>query len=165
MISKRIPSCMQTISHTRGKIIARHRSVEWRMQCSTFVKWSACYAWTMLSTPSWRPSSSSVVRVYSLSVVVIDSDHIPSSCCSKHTERPALREPQKIEHIQSIYLETLRAYVENHRPPDKCYFAKLLSILTELRSLGNVNSEVCFSLKVQNKRLPPFLAEIWDIQE
>lgn len=81
------------------------------------------------------------------------------------SERPHLKQPQNIERIQDFYLETLRAYVENNRPPDKCYFAKLLSILTELRSLGNMNSEVCFSLKVQNKRLPPFLAEIWDIQE
>lgn len=81
------------------------------------------------------------------------------------TERPHLVEPQKVEKIQEFYLDTLRAYVDNNRPPTKCYFAKLLAILTELRSLGNMNSEMCFSLKVQNKRLPPFLAEIWDIQE
>lgn len=74
-------------------------------------------------------------------------------------------EPQKVERIQEFYLDTLRAYVENNRPPHKCYFAKLLAILTELRSLGNMNSEICFSLKVQNKKLPPFLAEIWDIQD
>lgn len=81
------------------------------------------------------------------------------------TERPHLRQPQNIERIQEFYLDCLKAYVENHRPPGKCYFAKLLAILTELRSLGNVNSEVCFSLKVQNKRLPPFLAEIWDLDQ
>ena len=80
-------------------------------------------------------------------------------------ERQGLVEPQKVEKIQEYYLETLRAYVENHRSPHKSKFAKLLAVLTELRSLGNTNSEVCFSLKVQNKKLPPFLAEIWDIQE
>jgi len=42
-------------------------------------------------------------------------------------------------------------------------FAKLLGVLTELRTLGNINSEMCFSLKLKNKKLPPFLAEIWDI--
>lgn len=82
-----------------------------------------------------------------------------------YTERPQLVEPRKVEKIQEYYLETLRAYVENNRSPHKCKFAKLLAVLIELRSLGNTNSEVCFSLKVQNKRLPPFLAEIWDIQE
>lgn len=80
-------------------------------------------------------------------------------------ERPALIEPKKVEKIQEFYLDTLKAYVDTHRPPGKSYFARLLSILTELRTLGNQNSEMCFSLKVQNKKLPPFLAEIWDIQE
>lgn len=74
-------------------------------------------------------------------------------------------DPHKVERIQEYYIDTLRMYSENHRPPGKNYFARLLSILTELRTLGNMNAEMCFSLKVQNKKLPPFLAEIWDIQE
>ncbi|XP_015787515.1 ecdysone receptor isoform X1 [Tetranychus urticae] len=81
------------------------------------------------------------------------------------SERPQLIEPKKVEKIQEFYIDTLKSYIENHRPPARCYFAKLLAILTELRTLGNLNSELCFSLKVQNKKLPPFLAEIWDIQE
>jgi ecdysone receptor len=68
-----------------------------------------------------------------------------------------------VEKIQDFYIDTLRAYVDNNRQPGKCYFAKLLAILTELRTLGNINSEMCVSLKVQNKKLPPFLVEIWDI--
>lgn len=80
------------------------------------------------------------------------------------TDRPALIEPPKVEKIQERYIEILRAYVERNRPNNKCHFAKLLGILTELRTLGNINSEMCVSLKVQNKKLPPFLAEIWDIQ-
>jgi ecdysone receptor len=85
--------------------------------------------------------------------------------CLCPKERPSLLEPKKVEKIQEFYIDTLKAYVDNHRPPGKCYFARLLAILTELRTLGNINSEMCFSLKVQNKKLPPFLAEIWDIQE
>ncbi|XP_064455496.1 ecdysone receptor-like isoform X1 [Ornithodoros turicata] len=81
------------------------------------------------------------------------------------SERPCLVDPHKVERIQEYYIETLRMYSENHRPPGKNYFARLLSTLTELRTLGNMNAEMCFSLKVQNKKLPPFLAEIWDIQE
>ncbi|XP_076360691.1 ecdysone receptor-like isoform X2 [Tachypleus tridentatus] len=81
------------------------------------------------------------------------------------SERPYLLEPIKVEKIQEFYTDALRAYVDNYRPPGKNYFAKLLSVLTELRTLGNMNSEMCFSLKVQNKKLPPFLAEIWDVVE
>lgn len=69
-----------------------------------------------------------------------------------------------MEKIQEIYLEALRAYVDNRRKPKSCMmFAKLLSVLTELRTLGNQNSETCSSLKLKNKKLPPFLAEIWDV--
>lgn len=80
-------------------------------------------------------------------------------------ERPCLQEPKKVEKIQEFYIETLRAYISTNRPPGKNYFARLLSTLVELRTLGNMNSELCFSLKVQNKKLPAFLEEIWDIQQ
>ncbi|XP_066995925.1 ecdysone receptor [Anabrus simplex] len=80
------------------------------------------------------------------------------------SERPSLIEGWKVEKIQEIYLEALRAYVDNRRKPKSgMIFAKLLSVLTELRTLGNQNSEMCFSLKLKNKKLPPFLAEIWDV--
>nr|ADQ43371.1 ecdysone receptor isoform [Nezara viridula] len=80
------------------------------------------------------------------------------------SERPALIEGWKVEKIQEIYLEALKSYVDNRsRPRSPTIFAKLLSVLTELRTLGNQNSEMCFSLKLQNKKLPPFLAEIWDV--
>ncbi|XP_072379196.1 ecdysone receptor isoform X1 [Diabrotica undecimpunctata] len=80
------------------------------------------------------------------------------------SERPDLIEGWKVEKIQEIYLEALRAYVDNRRKPKPgTVFAKLLSVLTELRTLGNQNSKMCFSLKLKNKKLPPFLAEIWDV--
>ncbi|GLV34148.1 Ecdysone receptor [Carabus blaptoides fortunei] len=80
------------------------------------------------------------------------------------SERPSLIEGWKVEKIQEIYLEALRAYVDNRRKPKPgTVFAKLLSVLTELRTLGNQNSEMCFSFKLKNKKLPPFLAEIWDV--
>lgn len=69
-----------------------------------------------------------------------------------------------MEKLQEIYLEALKSYVENRRMArSPMVFAKLLNILTELRTLGNINSEMCFSLTLKNKRLPPFLAEIWDV--
>lgn len=82
------------------------------------------------------------------------------------SERPNLREPEKVERIQDFYLELMQAYVEQFREQsEKCKFARLLSLLPELRALGIVNSDVCFSLKVKNHRLPEFLAEIWDVNQ
>ncbi|KAK3915321.1 Ecdysone receptor [Frankliniella fusca] len=81
------------------------------------------------------------------------------------SDRPSLHEGWKVEKIQDIYVEALRTYIENRRQPrPSTIFAKLLAVLTELRTLGNLNSELCFSLKIKNKKLPPFLAEIWDVQ-
>ncbi|XP_073969906.1 ecdysone receptor isoform X3 [Rhodnius prolixus] len=80
------------------------------------------------------------------------------------SERPSLIEGWKVEKIQEIYLEALKSYVDNRpKPRPPTIFAKLLSVLTELRTLGNQNSEMCISFKLQNKKLPPFLAEIWDV--
>lgn len=81
------------------------------------------------------------------------------------SERPNLREPEKVESIQEYYLELMQAYVESREQSERCKFARLLSLLPELRALGIVNSDVCFSLKVKNHRLPEFLAEIWDVNQ
>ncbi|XP_032676757.1 ecdysone receptor isoform X1 [Odontomachus brunneus] len=80
------------------------------------------------------------------------------------SERPNLVESKKVEKLQEIYLKTLKAYVDNRRRPKSgTIFAKLLSVLTELRTLGNQNSQMCLNLKFKNKKLPVFLAEIWDV--
>lgn len=84
------------------------------------------------------------------------------------SDRPGLEQSELVEHIQSYYIDTLKTYILNrHSGVPKCgiLFAKLLSILTELRTLGNQNSEMCFSLKLRNRRLPKFLEEIWDVQD
>lgn len=73
-----------------------------------------------------------------------------------------------MEQIQNYYIQTLQSYVNNRHSGDaKCSlaFAKLLSVLTELRTLGNRNSNMCISLKLKNRKLPRFLEEIWDVTE
>lgn len=84
------------------------------------------------------------------------------------SDRPGLEQADMVEAIQGYYIDTLRIYILNRHGGDvKCMvlFAKLLSILTELRTLGNQNTEMCFSLKLKNCKLPRFLEEIWDVQD
>merc|ERR1719468_201155 len=81
------------------------------------------------------------------------------------SERKNLKQRKRVEKIQEIYVDALRSYVMSHRKKDPIVaFAKLLGTLVELRSLGNINSKTCFDLKLVNRRLPDFLAEIWDIK-
>ncbi|XP_060866718.1 ecdysone receptor-like isoform X2 [Metopolophium dirhodum] len=80
------------------------------------------------------------------------------------SSRPNLLDGWKVEKIQEIYLESLKAYVDNRdRDTATVRYARLLSVLTELRTLGNENSELCMTLKLKNRVVPPFLAEIWDV--
>ncbi|XP_067627583.1 ecdysone receptor-like [Eurosta solidaginis] len=82
------------------------------------------------------------------------------------SDRPGLEQAELVEAIQSYYISTLRVYILNRHCGDTMslvFFAKLLSILTELRTLGNQNAEMCFSLKLKNRKLPKFLEEIWDV--
>lgn len=80
------------------------------------------------------------------------------------SERSNLREPKRVEKIQEIYVDALQAYELAHRKKDPMVnFARLLSVLVELRSLGQHNSELCFSMKLTNRDLPQFLKEVWDI--
>lgn len=84
------------------------------------------------------------------------------------SDRPGLEQADLVEAIQSYYIDTLKVYILNRHggdPKSSVLFAKLLSILTELRTLGNQNSEMCFSLKLKNRKLPRFLEEIWDVND
>lgn len=83
-------------------------------------------------------------------------------------DRPGLEQPLLVEEIQRYYLNTLRMYILNqHSGAPRCpvVFAKILAVLTELRTLGTQNSNMCISLKLKNKKLPPFLEEIWDVAD
>ncbi|XP_028170773.1 ecdysone receptor isoform X1 [Ostrinia furnacalis] len=84
------------------------------------------------------------------------------------SDRPGLEQPQLVEEIQRYYLNTLRVYIMNqHSASPRCavVYAKILSVLTELRTLGMQNSNMCISLKLKNRKLPPFLEEIWDVAD
>ncbi|NP_001296080.1 ecdysone receptor [Plutella xylostella] len=84
------------------------------------------------------------------------------------SDRPGLEQPQLVEEIQKYYLNTLRVYILNQQsgsPKCPVIFGRILSILSELRSLGTQNSNMCISLKLKNKKLPPFLEEIWDVAD
>jgi len=79
--------------------------------------------------------------------------------------RDTIREAKRVEKIQEIYVEALQSYVMMRRRKEHpVAFAKLLSMLTTLRSLGNSNAKTCFNTKMVNRKLPAFLAEIWDIK-
>ncbi|XP_050345600.1 ecdysone receptor isoform X1 [Nymphalis io] len=84
------------------------------------------------------------------------------------SDRPGLEQPHLVEEIQRYYLNTLRVYIMNQQSAStRCpvVFGKILSILSELRTLGMQNSNMCISLKLKNRKLPPFLEEIWDVAE
>ena len=54
--------------------------------------------------------------------------------------------------------------VTKHKKEHMVCFDKLLSFLTELRSLGSSSAKTCFELRMINRKLPPFLGEIWEIK-
>lgn len=68
-----------------------------------------------------------------------------------------------IQSIQDSYVLLLQVYTKIHRPNDPLAFPRILMKLVELRSLNNCHSEQIFALKVEDKQLPPLLAEIWDM--
>ena len=80
------------------------------------------------------------------------------------SERKNVNERKKMEKIQKEYVDTLQSYVMHQRKKDPIgHFAKLLTLLVELRSLGKLNIRTSRDLKLANRQLPDFLSEIWDI--
>ncbi|KAL7992322.1 hypothetical protein Chor_016578 [Crotalus horridus] len=48
---------------------------------------------------------------------------------------------------------------------DHLMFPRMLMKLVSLRTLSSVHSEQVFALRLQDKKLPPLLSEIWDVNE
>uniref|UniRef100_A0A4X2KM04 Nuclear receptor subfamily 1 group H member 3 n=1 Tax=Vombatus ursinus TaxID=29139 RepID=A0A4X2KM04_VOMUR len=80
-------------------------------------------------------------------------------------DRPNVQDQLQVERLQHTYVEALHAYVSIHHPNDPLMFPRMLMKLVSLRTLSSVHSEQVFALRLQDKKLPPLLSEIWDMQE
>uniref|UniRef100_A0A8C0X495 Oxysterols receptor LXR-alpha n=1 Tax=Castor canadensis TaxID=51338 RepID=A0A8C0X495_CASCN len=80
-------------------------------------------------------------------------------------DRPNVQDQLQVEKLQHTYVEALHAYVSIHHPHDRLMFPRMLMKLVSLRTLSSVHSEQVFALRLQDKKLPPLLSEIWDVHE
>uniref|UniRef100_A0A2I3GY52 Nuclear receptor subfamily 1 group H member 3 n=1 Tax=Nomascus leucogenys TaxID=61853 RepID=A0A2I3GY52_NOMLE len=80
-------------------------------------------------------------------------------------DRPNVQDQLQVERLQHTYVEALHAYVSIHHPHDRMMFPRMLMKLVSLRTLSSVHSEQVFALRLQDKKLPPLLSEIWDVHE
>ncbi|KAF7239738.1 DNA polymerase delta catalytic subunit [Varanus komodoensis] len=80
-------------------------------------------------------------------------------------DRPNVQDHGLVEALQQPYIEALSSYIRLHRPQDHLMFPRMLMKLVSLRTLSSVHSEQVFALRLQDKKLPPLLSEIWDVHE
>uniref|UniRef100_A0A2K6TTK1 Nuclear receptor subfamily 1 group H member 3 n=1 Tax=Saimiri boliviensis boliviensis TaxID=39432 RepID=A0A2K6TTK1_SAIBB len=95
-------------------------------------------------------------------------------------DRPNVQDQLQVERLQHTYVEALIPMVpffllSTHRPAihlsynsptfDRLMFPRMLMKLVSLRTLSSVHSEQVFALRLQDKKLPPLLSEIWDVHE
>ncbi|XP_073204367.1 oxysterols receptor LXR-alpha isoform X3 [Lepidochelys kempii] len=80
-------------------------------------------------------------------------------------DRPNVQDQSLVERLQHTYVEALHSYICIHRPNDHLMFPRMLMKLVSLRTLSSVHSEQVFALRLQDKKLPPLLSEIWDVHE
>ncbi|XP_015281891.1 PREDICTED: oxysterols receptor LXR-alpha [Gekko japonicus] len=80
-------------------------------------------------------------------------------------DRPNVQDQPLVERLQHTYVEALHSYICIHRPIDHLMFPRMLMKLVSLRTLSSVHSEQVFALRLQDKKLPPLLSEIWDVNE
>ncbi|PKU32834.1 oxysterols receptor lxr-alpha [Limosa lapponica baueri] len=80
-------------------------------------------------------------------------------------DRPNVQDQSLVERLQHTYVEALHSYICINRPNDRLMFPRMLMKLVSLRTLSSVHSEQVFALRLQDKKLPPLLSEIWDVHE
>uniref|UniRef100_A0A671MGX1 Oxysterols receptor LXR-alpha-like n=1 Tax=Sinocyclocheilus anshuiensis TaxID=1608454 RepID=A0A671MGX1_9TELE len=80
-------------------------------------------------------------------------------------DRPNVQDHELVERLQQPYVGALHSYIRIKRPNDHLMFPRMLMKLVSLRTLSSVHSEQVFALRLQDKKLPPLLSEIWDVHE
>ncbi|XP_033909313.1 oxysterols receptor LXR-alpha isoform X3 [Acipenser ruthenus] len=80
-------------------------------------------------------------------------------------DRPNVQDHDLVERLQQPYVDALHSYTKIKRPNDHLMFPRMLMKLVSLRTLSSVHSEQVFALRLQDKKLPPLLSEIWDVHE
>ncbi|KAJ8333981.1 hypothetical protein SKAU_G00413000 [Synaphobranchus kaupii] len=80
-------------------------------------------------------------------------------------DRPNVQDHDLVERLQQPYVDALNSYIKIKRPNDHLMFPRMLMKLVSLRTLSSVHSEQVFALRLQDKKLPPLLSEIWDVHE
>ncbi|KAJ8394923.1 hypothetical protein AAFF_G00040460 [Aldrovandia affinis] len=80
-------------------------------------------------------------------------------------DRPNVQDHDLVERLQQPYVDALNSYIRIKRPNDHLMFPRMLMKLVSLRTLSSVHSEQVFALRLQDKKLPPLLSEIWDVHE
>ncbi|RXM34406.1 Oxysterols receptor LXR-alpha [Acipenser ruthenus] len=80
-------------------------------------------------------------------------------------DRPNVQDHDLVERFQQPYVDALHSYIRIKRPNDHLMFPRMLMKLVSLRTLSSVHSEQVFALRLQDKKLPPLLSEIWDVHE
>lgn len=80
-------------------------------------------------------------------------------------DRPNVHDHELVERLQQPYVDALHSYIRIKRPNDHLMFPRMLMKLVSLRTLSSVHSEQVFALRLQDKKLPPLLSEIWDVHE
>ena len=79
------------------------------------------------------------------------------------TDSPVIDARDQMDHVQSIYMTALVAHAYSNRSHAGVELAGLLGLLQDLRALVEGSTEHCISDKMKAKKLPPLLAELWDI--
>ncbi|XP_030077627.1 bile acid receptor [Microcaecilia unicolor] len=79
------------------------------------------------------------------------------------SDRPLLKNKQRVEKLQEPLLGILHKYSKIHHPEDLQHFARLIGRLTELRTLSHNHSEVLVSWKLKDPKLTYLLCDVWDL--
>ncbi|XP_029429765.1 bile acid receptor-like isoform X2 [Rhinatrema bivittatum] len=79
------------------------------------------------------------------------------------SDRPLLKNKQRVEKLQEPLLGILHKYSKIYHPEDLQHFARLIGRLTELRTLSHNHSEVLISWKLKDPKLTYLLCDVWDL--
>ena len=79
------------------------------------------------------------------------------------SDNPVIVMKDQMEQVQSLYVAALVGHVYSRRSSPGVELAGLLGLLQDLRALVEGSKEQCLSDKMKARKLPPLLAELWDI--
>ena len=125
-----------------------------------YLHYISCLRYTIL-VGNARITFFITILIFVTIIVIVVSVVVIMIVITMRAERPGLKAREKVEELQTTYVDTLQSYESAKRRKGGSALAKFLTRLTDLRSISLEHSSLLLDLQNVGSTLPTLMKEVF----